>query len=96
MKLPGYYCLLVNEERILGFDLKMDDEDSKSDRKMSFSHKASSIELVIRKPGKKRAKSGDNMIISPTNLSILNKQISKSGADSANDDMLNITERNNQ
>lgn len=73
MKLPGYYCLLVNEERILGFDLKLDDEESKFDKKMSFSNKASSIELVIRKPGKRKAKSGDNMIISPTNLSILNK-----------------------
>jgi hypothetical protein len=43
--LPGYYVLLVNEERIIGFDIKTDVVDKKVN-----------TELVIRKPQKEKPK----------------------------------------
>ena len=43
--MPGYYVLLVNEERIVGFDIKTDVVENKP-----------IIELVIRKPKKEKPK----------------------------------------
>jgi hypothetical protein len=51
--LPGYYVLLVNEERIVGFDLKMNDEDKKGEH------------LSIRKPKKEKSVSRNFEVLPP-------------------------------
>ena len=50
VKLPGYYVVLINEEKILGFDFKVTNPNDLDHLKISTSSREEVVELAIRKP----------------------------------------------